>query len=78
VIGVVRRKYVLEILWDTGDLTETRIDEEGLKLLEKYGTTYLILRFYLEGDPNARPVSYQVWDPEAKEDVTPSQEVAHA
>ena len=64
-------EYVLEILWDTGDLTETKISEYEYNLLQEYGTLFILMRFYLEGHPDARPVSYQVWDKRRQMDITP-------
>ena len=58
----VKRPYKLEILWSTGDLTESRITEAEKDLIEEYGSLYILTKYELEGEPNARPVSYQVWD----------------
>ncbi len=62
-----RRKYTLEILWSNGALTETKITERQKNLIEKYGELFIVAKYELEGEPNARPVSFQVWD----EDDTP-------
>jgi len=53
-----------EILWSTGDLTERRITETEKEIIEEYGSLYILTRYELQGEPNARPVSYQVWDKE--------------
>jgi len=58
------RSYRLEILWSTGDLTERRITETEKEMIEEYGSLYILTRYELQGEPNARPVSYQVWDKE--------------
>ncbi len=58
------RVYKLEILWSTGDLTESRITETEKEMIEEYGSLYILMRYELQGEPNARPVSYQVWDKE--------------
>ena len=58
------RRYKLEILWDNGVLTETSITETEKEMIEEYGSLYILSRYELEGEPNARPVSYQVWDKE--------------
>ena len=56
------RKYTLEILWSTGDLTETRITETEKVLIEKHGELFILAKYELEGYPEARPVSFQVWN----------------
>ncbi|EDY36545.1 hypothetical protein ABOONEI_535 [Aciduliprofundum boonei T469] len=56
------RVYKLEILWSTGDLTESRITETEKEMIAEYGSLYILARYELQGEPNARPVSYQVWD----------------
>ncbi len=58
------RVYKLEILSKTGDLTESRITETEEKLMEKYSSLYILIRYEIQGEPNAGPVSYQVWDKE--------------
>ncbi len=58
------KPYKLEILWSTGDLTESRITETEKEMIEEYGSLYILTKYELEGEPNARPVSYQVWDKE--------------
>ncbi len=60
------RRYNLEILWSNGALTETSITERQKNMIMQYGETYILARYELEGEPEARPVSYQIWD---KEDV---------
>jgi len=57
----LKRPYKLEILWSNGVLTEISISEDEKELLEQYGSSYLA-RYELKGDPEARPVSFQVWD----------------
>ncbi len=60
----MKRPYKLEILWSNGVLTETYISEAEKEMLEKYGGEYILMRYELEGEPDARPVSFQVWDEE--------------
>lgn len=57
-----KRRYKLEILWNTGDLTETRITETEKELIEQHGALFILAKYELEGSPEARPVSFQVWD----------------
>ncbi len=59
-----RRKYTLEILWSNGVLTETKITERQKNLIEKYGELFIVAKYELKGEPEARPVSYQIWDEE--------------
>ncbi len=59
-----RRPYKLEILWDNGVLTETSITETEKELIGQYGELFIVAKYELEGKPNARPVSFQVWDKE--------------
>ena len=61
---MMKKPYKLEILWSTGDLTESRITETEKGMIEEYGSLYILTKYELEGEPNARPVSYQVWDKE--------------
>ena len=57
-----RKRYKLEILWSTGDLTETGISKMEKELIEEYGSLFILAKYELEGNPEARPVSFQVWD----------------
>ena len=57
-----KRKYILEILWSTGDLTETKISETEKELIERYRELFILAKYELEGAPEARPISYQIWD----------------
>ncbi len=59
-----RGEYVLEILWSTGDLTETKISEAEKELIERHGALFILAKYSLEGAEDARPISYQVWDKE--------------
>ena len=59
-----KRRYTLEILWSNGALTETKISERQKELIEKYGELFIVAKYELEGEPEARPVSFQVWDEE--------------
>ncbi len=43
-------------------LTETKISERQKELIEKYGELFIVAKYELEGEPEARPVSFQVWD----------------
>ncbi len=56
------RKYTLEILWSNGVLTETTISETEKELIEKHGGLFILAKYELEGAPEARPESFQVWD----------------
>ena len=56
------KRYVLEILWSTGDLTETKISEIEKELIEQYRELFILAKYELDGEPNARPISFQVWD----------------
>ncbi len=56
------RRYKLEILWDNGVLTETRITETEKELIERYGSEFIVMKYCLESEENAKPVSFQVWD----------------
>ncbi len=60
----MNRKYILEILWDNGALTETSITERQKNMIMQYEETYILVRYELEGEPEAKPVSFQVWDEE--------------
>jgi uncharacterized protein Veg len=60
--GFMKRPCRLEILWSNGVLTETRITEKQKELIEEYGGLFILAKYELEGEPDARPVSYQVWD----------------
>ncbi len=59
-----KRPYKLEILWDNGVLTETSITETEKELIEQYGRLFILAKYELEGDPETKPVSFQVWDKE--------------
>ena len=54
--------YNLEILWSNGALTETPITEAEKELIEQYKDLFIVAKYELEGEPKARPVSFQVWD----------------
>ena len=54
------KPYKLEILWSNGVLTEISITEKEKELIEKYRELFILPKYELEGEPNARPVSYQV------------------
>ena len=69
-----KRKYILEILWSTGDLTETKISETEKELIERYRELFILAKYELEGAPDARPFSFQIWD----ENDTPMLPVAEA
>ena len=56
------RRYKLEILWDNGVLTETRITETEKELIVRYGSEFIVMKYCLEGVKDAKPVSFQVWD----------------
>ena len=58
------KPYKLEILWSNGVLTEIGITEKEKELIEKYRELFILAKYELQGEPNARPVSYQVWDKE--------------
>ena len=68
------KRYILEILWSTGDLTETKISETEKELIERYRELFILAKYELEGAPEARPISYQIWD----ENDTPMLPVAEA
>ena len=59
-----KKPYRLEILWSTWDLTETPITEMEKQLIEAYGEFFILVKYELEGDPDAKPVSFQIWDKE--------------
>ena len=56
------KRYKLEILWDIGILVEIAISEAEKEMIERHGSEYVLLRYYLEGAEDAKPVSFQVWD----------------
>ena len=58
------KRYKLEILWENGGLTETAITETELELLEKYGGEFIVMKYYLKGQEDVKPVSFQVWNKE--------------
>ncbi len=60
----MKRRYKLEILWDNGVLTEVSIKESEKELIEKYGSEFIIMKYELVGHPEAKPISYQIWDDE--------------
>jgi len=68
------RKYKLEILWENGILTETTITEIQKELIETYGELFILAKYELEGYPEVKPFSYQIWD----ENDTPMLPVAEA
>ncbi len=75
----MNKRYILEIIWNTGDYTQIELCEEEYDLLKKHGTLYILAKYELEGAPDARPVSFSVWDKAERIDVTPSPAgVAHA
>ena len=57
-----RGKYTLEILWGNGALTETKITERQKNLIEKYEELFIVAKYELDEDSEARPLSFQVWD----------------
>ena len=57
-----KKRYKLEILWSTGALTETTITETEKELIERYGSEFIVMKYYLEDAEDAKPVSFQVWD----------------
>ncbi len=56
------RRYTLEILWSTGHLTEISITEKEKELIENEGSLFILMKYELEGYPEAKPVSFQIWD----------------
>ncbi len=57
-----RKPYKLEILWSNGVLTETSITETEKEIIEQYRELFILAKYELEGEPEAKPVSFQVWD----------------
>ncbi len=60
------RKYILEVIWDTGDIIEDEITEMQLKLLERYKELYILIKYSLDWAPDAKPQSWQVWEERPK------------
>ena len=56
------RKYKLEILWSTGDLIEVDITESEKELIEREGSLFILMKYELVGHPEAKVISYQIWD----------------
>ena len=75
----MRKRYVLEILFECGHYTETHINDDEFEALRENPTAFLnTYRCKCGGKPH----SFAVWDAETFEDVTPfrrpTKEVAHA
>lgn len=43
-------------------LTETAISEAEKELIERYGELFILAKYELEGEPEAKPYSFQIWD----------------
>ena len=56
------KRYKLEILWNNEVLTESGITETEKELLEQYGREFILMKYSLEGNPDVKPVSFQVWN----------------
>ncbi len=56
------KRYKLGILWDVGILTEITISEAEEEMIERHGSEYILLKYYLKGNEEAKPESFQVWD----------------
>ena len=58
------RKWLVEILWDTGITTRVRMDRREKGLLDRFGVLYIHLKYELVEAPTARPVDYRIVESE--------------